>query len=120
MWHDNHTGADVIDQIEYSTNYYTRRAVGLIQAAASDEPLALFLLYQGVHVPYGAIPAWENKPVPGFWDQTYGNMLRIVDDGIANVTEALRAAGRWENTLLLVTSEYVAAPAPRSPRASPA
>jgi len=105
MWHDNHTGADVIDQIEYSTNYYAARTVALIEAAPAGAPLALFLLYQGVHVPYGAIPAWEQKPVPGFWDQTYGNMLRLVDDGVANVTAALRAAGRWDDTLLLVTSD---------------
>ena len=99
MWHDNHTGADIIDQIEYSTNYYARRTVDLIESAPSaDAPLALFLLYQGVHVPYGAIPDWENRPVPGFWDQTYGNMLRIVDDGVANVTTALRAAGRWDDS----------------------
>ena len=52
MWHDNHTGADVIGDIEYSTNYYSRRTVDIIEAAPADQPLALFLLYQGVHVPY--------------------------------------------------------------------
>ena len=32
-------------------------------------------------------------------------MLRIVDDGIRNVTAALKKSGRWDDTLILVTSD---------------
>ena len=31
FWHDRHPGSDVVQQVFYSTNYYTSRAVGLIQ-----------------------------------------------------------------------------------------
>ena len=106
MWHDDHAGHDVIDNITYSTNYYTRTATAIIDAAPATQNLGLFLLYQGVHVPYQAVPAWESKPnPPGMWDQTYSDMLRVVDDGVANLTAALHRTKRWENTLLVVTSD---------------
>ena len=106
MWNGNAPGYDVIANITYSTNFYSRRATALIEAAPPTEPLSLFLLYQGVHVPYQAVPAWESKPTPpGMWDQTYSNMLRVVDGGVANITAALRATKRWDNTFLFVTSD---------------
>ena len=106
MWNGNRPGYDVIANITYSTNFYARRATALIEAAKPGDRLGLFLLYQGVHVPYQAVPAWESKPTPsGMWDQTYSDMLRVVDSGVANITAALRATKRWENTLLLVTSD---------------
>ena len=110
MWHDEHPGTDVVGNIDYSTNYYTRQAVDLIQQAGngnnSNDPLFLALLFQGVHVPYADVPSWEDLPTPpGMWDRTYSNMLRIVDDGISNVTDALRSSGRWNDTLLLITSD---------------
>ena len=39
------------------------------------------------------------------WDQTYSDMLRVVDDGISNLTAALKRTGRWNDTLLVVTSD---------------
>ena len=105
MWHDNHTGADIIDDINYSTNFYARTLTSIITTAPKDERLALFLLYQGVHVPYQSVLPWEDKPYPKMWDHTYANMLAVVDDGIRNITTALRSTGRWNNTLIVVTAD---------------
>ena len=39
------------------------------------------------------------------WDNTYANMLAVLDSATGNVTEAIRRAGIWENTLVLWTAD---------------
>eukprot|EP00041_Stephanoeca_diplocostata_P013943 m.249525 g.249525 ORF g.249525 m.249525 type:complete len:537 (+) comp19525_c0_seq2:91-1701(+) len=97
---------NVIDQVFYSTNYYTTTATQIISSHNMSESLWLHLTYQGVHAPYVEPPVWEQIPnETGFWDQTFGSMLKVVDTGIKNVTEALHASGLWEDTLVLISSD---------------
>ena len=111
MWHNKATGWDLVDHIAYSTNFYTRRAVDLIQAHDPKQPFYLHLTHQAVHNP------WEEPPLSGqipngsaWWDQTWGSMLNVLDKGIANVTTALRAKGMWETTLVVLVSDNGGAP----------
>merc|ERR1712190_183757 len=62
FWHDRVPGDDVIDDIDYSTNWYSRRAVDIINAYTGAQPLWLHLAYQGVHAPYVDTPSWEQIP----------------------------------------------------------
>ena len=39
------------------------------------------------------------------WDQTYANMLSIMDTVVANVTNALIDTGQWNRTLLIFTAD---------------
>jgi arylsulfatase A-like enzyme len=39
------------------------------------------------------------------WDQTYANMLSIMDTVVANVTSALIDTGQWNRTLLIFTAD---------------
>lgn len=39
------------------------------------------------------------------WDDTYANMLHMLDVGTMNVTNALKQAGFWENTLFLFSAD---------------
>lgn len=121
FWHDQHPGADLAPTIEYSTNWYTRRAVALIQNFSAQlqtrrekspgEKYAgniwIHLPYQGVHA--GARkdpPAWERLAnTTSFWDAEYGSMLSVVDDGVGNITHALKNGGLWNETLLLLMSD---------------
>jgi arylsulfatase A-like enzyme len=59
MWHDDHVGDDIADQIFYSANFYTERAISIIGAHPVDTPLFLYLPYQNVHAPNQAPPDWE-------------------------------------------------------------
>lgn len=35
----------------------------------------------------------------------YGSMLKVVDEGMKNVTAAIRAKGLWENGLMIVSAD---------------
>ena len=102
--------ASILEQVYYSTNYYTSRSVSLIEAHDPATPLYLDLRYQGVHGPYVNPPAWEqvqnttaNEQICGakYACQIIQSMVSVVDSGIANVTAALKARGFWDNTLLI-------------------
>ena len=82
-------------------NFYTARSLDIIRAHPHADPLWLHLTYQNVHAPYVDPPAWECRDFPGFWDNTFGNMLWQLDSGVGNVTDALKTTGLWDTTLLL-------------------
>merc|ERR1719401_2064304 len=76
----------------------------------------LHLAYQGVHAPYVDPPSWEHVPNhPDFCMaskdvsrescQVFTNMLHVVDMGVANVTQAIKAKGLWDQTLVIFTSD---------------
>ena len=46
MWHGDHAGIDVVSDIFYSTNYYSDRAISLINQHNKSTPLYIHLPYQ--------------------------------------------------------------------------
>ena len=90
MWEDEHPGIDVVPQIFYSANFYAERSVSIIQnhfpAYPPKTPLFLYLPIQSVHAPYQTPPEWETHPYPDMWDETYANMLHMLDVAVGNVT----------------------------------
>lgn len=95
----------------YSTPIFTARAVEIISrfSPASAQPLFLYLPFQNVHWPLEAPLAYVNK----FSKTTGGDharnmvcaMASIMDDGIGNVTAALKAAGIFDNTIMIFSSD---------------
>jgi arylsulfatase I/J len=99
----------------YSTRLYAEEAVRVvIQAAASsaarhDHPRPLFLYqsWQAMHGPLEAPPEYE-LPLPNDPRGARARMnamAAILDEGIANLTEALKETGLYENTLIVVSSD---------------
>ena len=39
------------------------------------------------------------------WDETYANMLAVMDNVVQNVTNALQLQGLWNNTLVLFSAD---------------
>lgn len=109
MWEDLHPGIDVVPQIFYSANFYAERSVTIIENhAASNPPKTPFFLYlpiQSVHAPYQTPPGWETFSYPAMWDETYANMLHMLDVAVGNVTTALKAENMWESTLFVFTAD---------------
>ena len=96
MWLDHQPGYEVVDDIFYSANFYTTRAIELIKARDVAKPFYLHLTYQSVHGPFEDPPAWEQIPNgSAWWSHTWGSMLNAVDRGIGNLTAALKVTVLW-------------------------
>ena len=109
MWSDHSPGYEVVDHIYYSANFYTDRAIQLINNRDESKPFYLHQTYQNNHAPFEDPPIWEQIPdssVPSlFWNQTWGSMLNAVDNGVGNITKALKAANMYEDTLIVMTAD---------------
>jgi len=113
FWHDHLPGDELVDDVYYSTNWYTERAISIIESHDFTQPLWLHLAYQAVHGPFEDTPEWEQIPYkPDFCEgagqhkcKIYGDMLAVLDSGIGNVTGALQRKGLWNETLLLFVSD---------------
>lgn len=102
----------------YSTYLYAAEAERVIMQHASpasdpstynnQQPLFMYLAWQVMHAPLEVPPQYV-KPVPN--DDPKGArskmnaMGAILDEGVANVTKALKRAGLYDNTLLLFSSD---------------
>eukprot|EP00040_Diaphanoeca_grandis_P003760 m.25803 g.25803 ORF g.25803 m.25803 type:complete len:638 (-) comp15175_c0_seq1:193-2106(-) len=99
-WVDNHV---------YSTTVFTTEAVRVINAFDfSGKPLFYYLAYQGVHSPAQVPDSYiepYNTSISDPVRRTFAGMLSCVDEGIGNVTAALKAAGAFENTLFVFTAD---------------
>lgn len=110
-------GADcsvVVNETDYySTHVYTREAIARIQEHKQQHgnhiPLFLYLSYQAVHFP-NEVPSeysdrYKNRTDWTKTRQVYGGMLTAADEGVGNVTEALKQTGLWDNTLIVFTTD---------------
>eukprot|EP00949_MAST-11_sp_MAST-11-sp1_P005247 g5247.t1 len=90
----------------YSGYLYAQRAVDVIRnASETGQDLFLYLAWHNTHTPNECPEEWRYPSRPSFNDSnpermTYNCMARILDDGVKNVTDALREAGMWEDSLL--------------------
>ena len=102
----------------YSTTLFSERAVSLVRAHDAAEPLFMWLAYQGVHAPAQVPRAYEdayNGSIADAHRLTFGGMLSAVDEGIGNVTAALRANGNMlADTLFIFTTDN-GGPVPDTP-----
>lgn len=94
------------DEGLYSTHLLTARTTRLIEAWPAAQKLFLYLPYQSVHEP-AEVPDSYKTPY-SFADplrNTFAGMLSCLDEGVGNVTAALKAKRRWESTLFVVTTD---------------
>eukprot|EP00656_Telonema_subtile_P057873 TRINITY_DN9628_c0_g1_i2.p1 TRINITY_DN9628_c0_g1~~TRINITY_DN9628_c0_g1_i2.p1 ORF type:complete len:484 (-),score=81.37 TRINITY_DN9628_c0_g1_i2:172-1623(-) len=93
----------------YSTIAMTARAVNIIDGFDPKSKLFLYLPYQAVHWPLEAPPEYvkryENSTGGVLARQMVCAMAKAMDDGIGNVTEALKRKGIWEDTLVIFSSD---------------
>ena len=117
LWENNQPGYDVVPTLNYATNYYTQRAVDILErtgtavtsgskgGSTETRPFFMYFSVQNVHTPYQLPPAWEQHHYPGMWNYTYANMLSVLDQATQNLTDALKRTKQWDNTLVLWTSD---------------
>jgi len=93
----------------YSTYIYTSRAVEIIkERTAASPPLFLYVAYQAVHspdeVPQKYIDPY-NSTISDKKRRTFAGMLSALDEGVGNITSALKEAGMTENTLIVFVAD---------------
>lgn len=109
----------------------TRLALEAVDRQSSEDPLFLALHYIPPHEPYHpkpefdlfGDPGYDGPIVPGtmFRGQVarpdddadlarmislYDGNLRMADDAVGKLVDGLRERGRWQNTVILVTSDH--------------
>jgi arylsulfatase len=115
-------------------DYLAKRAIDWLEEQDDERPLHLQLHFVPPHAPYQPLPKFDRfsdpdytgifdgstdsiftfdqrhrKPTPDDLNQAialYDGNLRAGDDAVADVFEALQARGRWNNTVILVTSDH--------------
>eukprot|EP01006_Ploeotia_vitrea_P060009 TRINITY_DN75143_c0_g1_i1.p1 TRINITY_DN75143_c0_g1~~TRINITY_DN75143_c0_g1_i1.p1 ORF type:complete len:527 (+),score=79.25 TRINITY_DN75143_c0_g1_i1:32-1612(+) len=101
----------------YSTEAFTTRAVDIINTHNQDKPLFLYLAYQAVHapseVPHSYVVPYIGK-IHDHHRRIFAGMLSCMDEGIGNVTKALKKVGMYDNTLFVFTTDN-GGPMPDSP-----
>jgi arylsulfatase A-like enzyme len=105
----------------YSTTFYTTKAVNIIQTHDTSTSLFLYIAYQAVHDPfvdYGKhsqgmpdsyidddILSEIHQNIVGTTRQEYVKSLYILDKGVGEIVDALEAADIMDNTYIIFMSD---------------
>ena len=109
----------------YSSTLFAGEAARIVKAHAHAHahargpdvpppPLFLYLAFQSVHNPYddpiaSGVPGTDvNRSFPEIVDPTrriYAGMVAALDAGVAEVVDAYKAAGLWDNTVTVFTTD---------------
>lgn len=104
MWYNAEPAVDMVDEDFYNTNFFTTAAVKAVQERNASRPFWIHIAHQAVHTGANRTP-----PVWELWPQDlkkdYISSLFVLDNGIANVTEALKNAGMWDNTIFILSAD---------------
>ena len=88
---------------EYDANVLSARAVSIVYDHPLDQHLYIYLAYHNVHDPQEAPCETVDRYVHTLSDgrKISNAMLTELDSGVANVTNAMRARGMWDDTLVI-------------------
>jgi arylsulfatase I/J len=91
----------------YSEFTYVSHMVDVIENHNTQQPLFLFMAFQNVHGPTQAPDRFLQLYDDSIFKARRNGLAQIsaVDEGIANITAALKLKGMWENTLLVFSSD---------------
>eukprot|EP00050_Salpingoeca_kvevrii_P022789 m.132160 g.132160 ORF g.132160 m.132160 type:complete len:571 (-) comp9828_c0_seq1:170-1882(-) len=88
-------------------------AVEYVHSANATQPFFLYLPFQNIHAPYTADAKYrelyDNAPITEA-EKTLFGYISEVDDAIGHVIAALKRSGRYENTLIVFSSDNGAPP----------
>lgn len=92
----------------YSTELYASAAVARIAAHDPATPLFLYVAFQAVHAPDQVPQSYidpYNATIADAKRRIFAGMLSALDEGVANITAALRARGMGDNTLIVFAAD---------------
>lgn len=96
---------EVYSNGEYLTERITKKSVEFIKRH-KDEPFFLFVAYNAPHYPMHAPEKYLERFPDLPWDrQIMAAMLSAVDDGVGEITAALKETGIFDNTIIYYQSD---------------
>lgn len=92
----------------YSTFIFADRAVEVIRSInPSSDNLFLYVAFQAVHSP-DEVPDQYVEPykdtIKDSKRRTFAGMLACADEGLGNITQALKDKGMFDDTLIIVST----------------
>ena len=92
----------------YSTHIFTMATVEVIQKAEATTPFFVYLAYQATHAPLQApheVVSRFNATIKDVSRRTFAAMAAVVDEGVGNITAALKANGRYANSVIFLSGD---------------
>ncbi|XP_078377383.1 arylsulfatase B-like [Oculina patagonica] len=92
---------------KYGTFAFAERAENIIKTHNASKPLFLYMAFQNVHEPVQAPQKYTDKYsfIEDEQRRTYAGMVDITDEAVGNITDAMKEAGLWDNTLMVFTTD---------------
>lgn len=106
----SHNNGPQFSPDEYMTDYLTHRAVELIETKRnSNVPFFLSLTYSAPHTPLQALKDDYNDPeiskIEDNNQRVYAAMIKALDRGVGEVIQALKDNNKYEDTMIIFTSD---------------
>lgn len=89
----------------YNAFMYTKHAEAIIAGSDPSKPLFVYIAWQETHVPNEVPLEYENPAIDFALRRTYEGMAHCMDQGIGNITAALRSKGIFDKTLIVFSAD---------------
>lgn len=96
------------DSGRYSTHIFSEQAVRIVTDHDTTSPLFMYLAYQSVHAPTMVPDSYRdayNNTISDEKRRAFAGMVTAMDEGIGNVTDALRAKGMLDNSVIVFSTD---------------
>jgi arylsulfatase B len=108
-WFMNGTAPESIGT--YTGSRFTDRAVQWVKEHSINQPdksMFMYLALHNTHGPLEALPEFVkmyNSSYPFPQQHSYYAMMSTVDSTVANLTDAIKKAGLWDNSIIIFTTD---------------